>query len=78
LLQQGSNITVIFNSQVKKIESSQVSLAIKTGDGERIGEKLVPARYVFVFAGGEPPYALLKKIGVHFGGASDSEKQANS
>jgi len=71
-LQSDSNIMIILNSQVKKIESNQVWLTLKTEDGERVEDKVVPAEYVFVFAGGEPPYPLLKRIGVRFGGPSDS------
>ena len=77
-LQQDGKVTIILNSEAKRIEPSQVLLATKTEDGKQIGEKVIPAKYVFVFAGGEPPYPLLKKIGVHFGGPSDPEKQANS
>ncbi len=32
------------------------------------GEVEIPNDYVFVFAGGEPPYPLLQRIGVAFGG----------
>jgi thioredoxin reductase/Pyruvate/2-oxoacid:ferredoxin oxidoreductase delta subunit len=75
-LQQDGKVEILFNSRVKKIESSQVLLAIETEDGGRTCERIIPAEHVFVFAGGEPPYPLLRKIGVRFGGASDSEEQA--
>jgi thioredoxin reductase len=32
------------------------------------GSREIPNDYVFVFAGGEPPFALLKQVGVRFGG----------
>ena len=32
------------------------------------GEITLPNDYVFVFAGGEPPFAFLRQIGVRFGG----------
>ncbi len=75
-LQQDGTIEVLFNSQVKKIESSQVLLVIETEGGGGSCERIIPAGHVFVFAGGEPPYPLLKKIGVRFGGASDCEERA--
>ena len=75
-LQQDAKVEIFFNSRVKKIESSQVLLAVETEDGGQTCEKIIPAEHVFVFAGGEPPYPLLRKIGVRFGGASDSEEQA--
>jgi thioredoxin reductase len=41
----------------------------------RVGAETVrlPNDYVFVFAGGDPPFAFLKKIGVRFGGASAAD-----
>ena len=35
-------------------------------DGERSAE--LPNDFVFVFAGGEPPFELLREMGVRFGG----------
>jgi thioredoxin reductase len=75
-LRQDDTVEVLFNSQVKKIESSQVLLAIETQGSGGSCERIIPADHVFVFAGGEPPYPLLKKIGVRFGGASDSGEGA--
>jgi len=75
-LRQDGTVEVLFNSQVKKIESKQALLAIETEGGGQACERIIPSDHVFVFAGGEPPYPLLKKIGVRFGGASDSEEQA--
>jgi len=72
-LQENGKIEVLFNSQVKKIESNQVLLATDSEVDEGTCERIIPSDHVFVFAGGEPPYPLLKKIGIRFGGASDSE-----
>jgi len=33
----------------------------------------LPNDYVFVFAGGEPPFEFLKKCGVRFGGPAAAE-----
>ncbi len=73
-MQASGKITIIFNSEVKKIELNQVLLTSKTQDNESVEEKVIPAEYVFVFAGGEAPYPLLKKIGVKFGGPQDQKK----
>jgi len=64
-------VRIIFNSQVKEIEPSQVSLILNSEEGEPIGEEHIPADHVFIFAGGEPPYPLLKNSGVRFGGAPE-------
>jgi thioredoxin reductase len=77
-LQREGKVTVVFNSQIKRIEPNRVLLLMKNKDGEDIGEKLVPAKHVFVLIGGEAPYSLLRKIGVRFGGASDSDRQVYS
>jgi len=54
-------IEVIFDSQVVEINSKSVILEI-------VGKRQdLPNDYVWVFAGGEPPTALLKKIGIKVG-----------
>jgi thioredoxin reductase len=55
-------INVIFNSNVLEIEQDHVRL--KTPDEE----SRIRNDYTFIFAGGEPPFALLKKVGIRFGG----------
>jgi thioredoxin reductase (NADPH) len=52
----------LFNSEVAQIGPRSV--------GVTVGEKSLemPNDYVFVFAGGDPPFAFLKQIGVRFGG----------
>ena len=66
-------VKIIFNSQVERIEPDQVALTLNSEEGDKIGERSVLASRVFVFAGGEPPYPLLKNIGVQFGGPAESE-----
>lgn len=54
-------IDVLFNSRVIEIGTSTATLDVA-------GEvRLIPNDYVWVFAGGTPPYEFLKKIGVSFG-----------
>jgi thioredoxin reductase len=59
-------IETLFNSQPVKIANDHVTLRI--GDEERN----LPNDYVFVFAGGVPPFDLLKKVGIQMGGASNA------
>jgi thioredoxin reductase len=51
-----------FETEVERIEASSVRLKAKGGVRE------LPNDYVFVFAGGEPPFELLRQVGVRFGG----------
>ena len=55
-------LKVMYNSNVTAIEDKAVHLKTENGPIE------VPNDYVFIFAGGIPPFGLLKKIGVAFGG----------
>lgn len=61
LIRSGS-VKPLFGSQVEEIQRDRVRL--------RVGEEAVelPNDYVFVFAGGEPPFKFLRQIGVRFGG----------
>jgi putative YpdA family bacillithiol system oxidoreductase len=55
-------LKVVFNSTVKEIGASDVVLNYQEK------ELKIKNDYVFIFAGGEPPFALLKKMGIKFGG----------
>jgi thioredoxin reductase len=57
-----NKIEVIFNSNVEEIGENHARI----NDGHTVRE--IPNDYVFVFAGGEPPFELLKNIGIQFGG----------
>jgi len=52
----------LFGSEVTEILEDRVRL--------RVGEEPVelPNDYVFVFAGGEPPFGMLRAMGIRFGG----------
>jgi thioredoxin reductase len=54
-------------SDVEEIRTRSVRLRTPAGVYE------IPNDYVFVFAGGEPPFAFLRQIGVRFGGESGRE-----
>lgn len=60
-------VRVIFDSEVNSIESDAVLLTERQGEVAR--STRVENDFVFVFAGGEPPYPLLRSMGVSFGGA---------
>ncbi len=57
-----------FGTEVEEIAPSSVRL--KTPGGPRE----VPNDYVFVFAGGEPPFGLLRQMGVGFGGETAGDR----
>jgi thioredoxin reductase (NADPH) len=59
---QRKEITPVFSSNVKEIKEKSVVLDV---DGET---REIPNDYVFVFAGGIPPFKMLKEMGVAFGG----------
>lgn len=57
---KGGKVTLRMRTDVKEIREKTVVLASDSGIVE------IPNDYIFVFAGGEPPYDLLRKIGVRF------------
>lgn len=57
-------IEMLFNSQPLEIAPNAVRIKV----GDEIRE--LPNDYVFVFAGGVPPFDLLKKSGIRMGGAA--------
>ena len=59
-------VRVLFSSQVENIAPETVRLAVGEGAGARTIE--LPNHFVFVLIGGDPPFSLLKKIGIAFGG----------
>lgn len=61
-MMNNGKIKVVFDSQVSRINSDSVVLSTKAGDVSIVND------YVFVFAGGDPPYEFLKSIGIQFGG----------
>ena len=61
-----AKVRVIFNSSVQRVGADAVIIACGGDDG---GETLTLRNdYVFVCAGGEPPYPFLRGIGVRFNG----------
>jgi thioredoxin reductase/ferredoxin len=60
-------LRTLFGSEVQEILPGSVRL--RTG-GTTSRALDLPNDYVFVFAGGEPPYELVKRMGVRFGGES--------
>jgi thioredoxin reductase len=62
LMKQGL-VRPMFGSEVLEVRPDSVLLRV--GDGE---PRDLPNDFVFVFAGGEPPFGLLQQAGVRFGG----------
>jgi putative YpdA family bacillithiol system oxidoreductase len=56
-------VTVLFNTTISEIKETEVR--IKTDKNEQL---VLANSFVFVFAGGEPPFPLMQKIGIQFGG----------
>ena len=61
----------IFNSTV--LEIREKSVLIKVGEKET---RELANDYVFIFAGGEPPFKILQEIGITFGGEAKPAAQA--
>lgn len=62
-------LRVIYSSQVERIDAGSVALSVLRG--ARKESLRLENDFVFVAAGGEPPYPLLKAMGIRFGGAPD-------
>jgi thioredoxin reductase/ferredoxin len=71
---EAGDIEPIFESTVEEIGAESVRLRV--GDPKTVDAKTleVPNDYVFVFAGGIPPFAFLREAGVLFGGESRAEE----
>jgi thioredoxin reductase len=59
---RSGRVQPLFGSQVIEILDDSVRLRVEDRDID------LPNDYVFVFAGGEPPFGFLKQMGVRFGG----------
>ena len=57
-------LTALFNSQVLEIKEKSVVIKTEKGTVD------IPNDYVFIFAGGIPPFQMLKEMGIQFGGES--------
>jgi len=55
-------VRTLFSSEVSRIEKGRVWLRAADRELE------LPNDYTFVFAGGEPPFGFLRKVGIRFGG----------
>lgn len=58
---RGGKVNVVFNSNPIEFKQNSVTLDVNSVSQE------IPNDYVWIFAGGDPPNAFLKKIGVGFG-----------
>jgi len=67
---KSKKINAIFNSEVTEIEQGSVTIAEKGKSPQKIKND-----FVFVFAGGELPNGLLKKLGVSFRMGQNAKQQ---
>ncbi len=67
-LRQEGRLDVIPNSEVRRIEQDRVVFAVRR-NGTEI-EKQLPASAVFILIGGDPPFEMLRRIGIRFGGSA--------
>lgn len=74
--QNDGHVRVLLNSEVIRIDGRCTHVRVRRGDSTEDAE--IPADYVFILAGGEPPYPFLKSIGIRFGGASPASVEAQS
>jgi thioredoxin reductase len=69
-------VRVFFSSEVVRVEPEAVVLSVlkksKEGEGESREQIRIDNDFVFVFAGGDPPFELLRKIGIGFGSEGKS------
>ncbi len=62
-------IEPLFDSDVTAISDQAVTLKTKSGEKQLVND------YVFIFAGGIPPFELLRSFGIRFGGDDQPEKR---
>ena len=60
---QKKKLHILFNSTITQIRDTEVELKINSDE-----TMVIPNSYVFIFAGGEPPFPLMQKVGIQFGG----------
>ena len=70
---QDGKVRLLLDSRVERIAKDSVVLKVKDDGVERTVE--LNNDYVFVFAGGEPPYTLLKNAGIRFGTETQEAEQ---
>ncbi|UCD52680.1 MAG: NAD(P)-binding domain-containing protein [Phycisphaerales bacterium] len=77
-LQNEGRVDILLNSQVTRIEEGSATVDVREGDESRT--VTVAADYVFILAGGAPPYPFLKGLGIRFGGEAEaaSDRRAES
>jgi thioredoxin reductase len=64
---KSGRVQALFGSEVVDIGDQSVRLKVKDEE-----EVVLPNDYVLVFAGGEPPFGLLRQAGVRFGGEDEA------
>ena len=62
-------LKIMFSSEVVEIGAETAMLSASNGEGA-VQKITLPNNFVFVLAGSEPPYALLREAGIRFGNDS--------
>jgi len=75
-LRREGRLDLILDSEVKRIKQDHVVLAVRQ-NGTEI-EKHLQAAAVFILVGGDPPFEMLRRIGIRFGGASPATHTSRS
>ena len=67
-------VRVVLRSEVERIEPERVILELHTAGVERRVQ--VANDYVFIFAGGDPPFPLLHRFGISFGASAPAPEKS--
>jgi thioredoxin reductase (NADPH) len=68
----GGKLEALFGSQVLEIGERHVELRLADGSLKKMDND-----FVFIFAGGIPPFELLRKVGAKFGGEAQAEQPSD-
>lgn len=71
---ESGRLQLLMESNLKEISSDSVTIEIDE-DGVKKHQE-IENDFVFIFAGGEPPFPLLKKLNIRFGGEASEQEQA--
>lgn len=68
-VRHSGQLDVVFNSEVQRIEKDHVVLTVH--HDQKQTRKRLSVAAVFILIGGDPPFELLRRVGIRFGVASD-------
>lgn len=68
-----NRISLVMNSEVTLIDKEYLRLEIRSDADAEPQVRRINYDYIFVLVGGEPPYPLLQRTGIAFGGEGDND-----